>query len=163
MDKYEARLRAKVEAYNRAGEVANELFPQMHKIFKQFSGQKVCKVDGPLLKKVKDQLPESNYPDQFPSPTVMYYRNSSDYTINFTVKTCAQCGDGLGCVYAELTFYVCSIINGVVQEGYFHQPPEYRTDYNAEEIRRLRAVYQKKREEANEAQGALCPFGETDN
>jgi len=158
----EKQLIARIEARNRAGEVANELFPKFLAIFKPLAGQKVCKVDGPFTKKVAEQLPPSNYPDKWPKPTVMYYRNRSDYTVSFTVKTCASDNDG-SCAYEEVTVYICDLSNGVVQtDGRWYDPPNCRTDYNVDEVKRLRAVYEAKKAEADKARSDLHPFGEFD-
>ena len=158
----EARLQAKIVARNRAGEVANELYPKFLAIFKPLAGQKVCKVDGTFTKKVDEQLPPSNYPDKWPKPTVMYYRSRSDYTVSFTVKTCADDGQG-SCAYEEVTVYVCDLENGVVKaDGRWYDPPNCRTDYNADEVKRLRADYEAKKKVADDARSALYPFGEND-
>lgn len=158
MDRFESQLKARISAMNRAGEVANELYPKLMEIFKSFSGEKVCKSNGELLKKINDQLPERNI--EHSSPTVMYYRNRSDYTVSFTVKACAS--DGIGsCAYEEITIYICDISNGIVKEdGRWHDPPNARTDYSVEEITRLRKIYQEKKKEADEARSNLYPFGE---
>jgi len=163
MDRRTAHLKARVEAFNRAGEAANELFPQLLNIFKQFAGQKVTKVSGSLTKKVEEQLPPTNWPDKFPAPTVMYYRNTSEYQLTFTVKTCAPIIGYESCTYASLTIGICDIENGVVKDGSWGDPPNYRTDYTADEIANLRKVHEQKKQEADDARAALSPFGEMDN
>lgn len=157
------KLAARIEARNRAGEVANELFPKFLAIFKQLAGQKICKADGTFLKKIVDQLPESSYPDKWPKPTVMYYRNSSDYSVSFTIKTCASDNNG-SCAYETVTVYICDLGNGIVQtNGQWYDPPNFRTNYNAAEITRLRTVFLAKKAELDKARSDLFPFGETDN
>ncbi len=153
--RFDKQLVAQIKARNRAGEIANKLFPQFVAIFKPLVGQKVCKVGGPFLKKIADQLPSRDYPDT--DPTVMYYRNNSEFTVSFTIKTCASNGDG-GCAYEEVTVYVADLSNGVVADKEY-DPPDYRTDYTAAEINRLRTVYKEKREEADKAFSDLHPFG----
>lgn len=153
--RFDEQLAARIKARNRAGEIANELFPQFVAIFKPLVGQKVCKVDGSFLKKIVEQLPSRDYPDT--APTVMYYRNNSEYTVSFTIKTCASNGQG-GCAYEEVGVYVADLSNGVVGDKEY-DPPAYRTDYTAAEIKRLRIVYKEKREQADQAFSDLHPFG----
>lgn len=160
-ERSERRLQAKIVARNRAGEVANELYPQFLAIFKPLAGQKVCKVNGEFIKNVAKQLPPSRYYNQ--EPSVMYYRNRSDYTVSFTVRTCASDGQG-SCAYEEITVYICDLDNGVIRpDGRWYDPPNCRTDYTADEVKRLRADYEEKKRIADEAHSALYPFGEHDN
>ena len=125
--RFNEQLAARIKARNRAGEVAKELFPQFVEIFKPLVGEKVCKVDGSFLKKIADQLPSGDYPDAFPDPTVMYYRNRSEYTVSFTIKTCASNGEE-GCAYEEVTVYVADLSNGIVTDKEY-DPPDYRSRF----------------------------------
>lgn len=160
MDRFDAQLQAKIVARNRAGEIANELYPKFLEIFKPYSGQKVCKVDGTLLKKIDEALPDSQFPeDKWPKPTVMYYRSRSEYNIAFTVKTCADDGQG-GCAYEEVTVYICDLSNGVIPtDGRWYDPPKCRTDYNLAEVKALREAYKVAKKAADDAQSACHPFG----
>ena len=154
-------LEAKVIAHNRANEVANELHPKLVEIFEPYLGQKITKKDGGLLKKIADQLPESRYHDAYPSPTVMFYLNNSNYSLSFTVKTCAQILDSHGCVYAESTVYV-----GRFQDGEFSEITPLdtkRTDYNADEVTQLREAYKVAERAARDAESKLYPFGQYDH
>ncbi|MAG28105.1 hypothetical protein CMI47_21475 [Candidatus Pacearchaeota archaeon] len=157
-----AQLAARIVARNRANEVANQLYAEIIGIFRPLVGQKIVKVDGSLLGKIKDQLPKWDFPDdKFPKPTVMVYKGSSTYTLSFTVKTCAQViGEGC-CTYEECTVYVCDLDGQNVGER-IYDPPNARTDFTADEVNRLREEYKTKKKAADEAHSALHPFGEID-
>lgn len=165
MDRWAAQLDCKVEAVNRANEVANALFAQMHAIFKPLAGQKICKVDGTFLKRVAELLPPSDYPDdKHPKPTVMYYRNRvGDYSVSFTVKVCAYNGHE-GCHYAERTVYICDLRDGVIpDDARWYDAPNHRTDFTVDEVKQLREDYRTKRDAYESARGKLGDWGEHDN
>jgi hypothetical protein len=165
-DRFTRQLDARIAARNRANEVAGELYDQMAPIFQPLLGEKVCKVDGQFSKKVADLLPDSRYPDDvWPRPTVMYYRSHSEYTVSFTVKTCASDDDG-SCAYEEVTVYICDLTGGVATRRSETEPlynkEERRSDWTAGEVLALRADYEAKKTIADDACRALWPFGTSD-
>ena len=160
------RLSTKVSAQNLAGKLANEMHPKLQAIFKPLAGRKVCKVDGPLVKRVAEQLPPYNL-DKLRRCQFFQNLHHSTYAgttrpLSFTVKACVSDG-GMGCSYAEVSVYVCDILDGVVCEsGTWYGPPNCRTDYTPEAVTEARKVYEQKQREAQDARSALEPFGTSD-
>jgi len=156
------KLEARVIARNRAGQVANELYEKVAKILRPFMGEKVLRADGSFLAKIQKLLPKWDFPDDvYPKPTVMVYRNSSDYSIVFVVKVCKNY-DEYHCVYQECSTYIADL-KGLFMNDVACDPPSHRTDFSATEIAALREDYKTKKTIADNAHGALFPFGEYDH
>jgi hypothetical protein len=97
----------------------------------------------------------------------------SEYTVSFTVKTCASNNDG-GCAYEEATIYICDLSNGIVKghrtslqdmsptDARWYDQPNLRTDWTAAEVTRRRKVFAEKRADFELARSDLGPFGEFD-
>lgn len=149
----EAALNAKVKAVNHAHEVAHEVYRRFREALQPYLGQNVTKKDGTLLKKVADKMPE--FPHQH---DLMVYRNSSDYTLSWTVKTNEHIEGTHGCLYYERTVYIADIRDGVIEK--FYDDFEARTDYTADEIKEKRAAFDKAEKALQEAKSALWPFAE---
>lgn len=146
-------LQAKVEAVNLANRYANEIHPILSAAVTPFVGQQVLKVDQ-FLAKVKKVIPELAC-----TVPLHVYRNTSDYSLSWTVKTCVSDGRGHA-VYHETTVYVGELRNGVLTQ--LSSFEKLREDYTAEEVERLRAAYREAKSVADKAHSALHPFGEYD-
>lgn len=150
-----AVLEARVRGVNAANDYANKLYPRLLSIFANFVGEKIEKVDGDLLLKVKkgvDSLGLEN------TPKLHVYRHRSNYSLAYTVKTC-EVVDG-GAYYHETTVYVGDMSNGVLTK--ILPAPAFKTDYKAVDVAAARLVYDLACKAASEAQSALFPFGEYD-
>lgn len=157
---HSSALAAKVAAYNRVGQVANEIAPALFAAIAPFYGQKVLKADGVLTQKVRDALnPFLPTRGAFPSFDV-WLSSGRGYSLTVTVKTCETFNGNA--FYAEATIYLAKI-TGTIAEQWDGAPfSPFRTDYNADTVRELRKAYEVARKAANEAESALFPFGEYD-
>jgi hypothetical protein len=151
-------LEARVDGVNEAHAYANELYPKLAAVFKPLVGKPVEKVTGGLFEKYKKLLPE--LPSTVP---IHVYKNSSNYTLSWVVKSCKTVTqpDGYGhAYYYEATVYIGDLQNGVLTQLY--DPPNFKTDFSAADIAVKRVVYKKAQEIADKAKSDLFPFGEYD-
>lgn len=154
--RHASALAAKVAAVNSANAYANEIFPLLVIALAPFVGQQVEKAAGGLLEKVKRVLP------LFPNTVALsVYRNLSNYSLAWTVRTCAGYGEH-SCVYHETTVYIAKLSGGVLEpwDGAPFEP--FRTDYTEAEVLTLRAANEAAKRAASAAASALYPFGEWD-
>jgi hypothetical protein len=133
---------------------------KLREFFAPYVGCKIIKADGTLLKAIKDQMPE------MPStPRLHVYRNSSDYTLGWTVKTCVSDDRGHA-QYYDITVYVGDMGNNFEGKGHLlaklSSPFEARTDFTVEEVEGKRQRYKEVKKIADDAFSALHPFGEND-
>jgi hypothetical protein len=150
---YEKRLDVRVAAVNKANKVANELYPVLRQFFEPLVGQTIRKADQSLLKRLEDKLAK------MPNAAglwVFYY--TSTYSLAWTVKVC-EWSEGYT-TYHEVTVYVGKMKNGVLEA--MCEPINRRTDYNAEEIRQKRRLYEAAKKAADEAKSDLGIFEEYD-
>jgi hypothetical protein len=153
-------LEARIRGVNRANACANELAPKLAEVFEPLIGQKIEKVDGPLLLKV-EKLVEPVLPSY--SHELHVYRHTSPYQLAYTVKTCEpqDKGDYQVAHYHETTIYVGEMNNGVLVR-LNPMPTTFRTDYTASGITAARDAYKQAKAKADEAHSMLYPFGEYD-
>jgi hypothetical protein len=147
-------LETRVKGVNKANAFANELWPRLVAVFAPFVGQKIEKVDGPLLAKIQKLVDALN----LPNGDIHVYRHVSNYSLAYTVKTC-ECTNGIA-HYFEQTLYIGKMNNGVLVELKELEP--FKTDYTAENVLKAREAYKVAKEAADKAQSALYPFGEYD-
>lgn len=153
------RLEARVKAQNTANAIAMKVFDALVDVFAEFEGKKVLKADGSLLKKV-DDLVKAAMPQLPDDRRINVYRNSSNYTISYTVNCCEMVPDTCTCVYQDATVYIADLSGQKIEKLY---DKDYRpTDYDADDIERKRLDYKEKKRIADEALSALFPFGEYD-
>lgn len=149
----EEALRCRVAAVNRGNAYAQELYDRMTTVFTPFVGQQILKKEGGLMAKVEKalgQLPHGG--------GLMVYRYNSQYSLVYVVKT-DVCEDGHA-YYAETSVYIGELENGKLTKMTPYS--ERRSDYTVDEITRLRKVYEEAKKAAEDAKGALHPFGEYD-
>lgn len=147
------RLTAKVAAVNKANVYAAKLYPELVKIFEPLVGEKILKVDGTLLSKYAALLPE------FPcNPHLHVYRNSSDYSLAWTVKSCEMMPPH-SCMYHEVVVYVGEIRGQHLVKMMDH-PFNGRTDFTVEEILGKREAYISAKKVMEELRSELYPFGD---
>jgi len=153
------RLEAKVKAVNNCHTYAMELYDKLVPVFTPLVGQKILKADGSLLAKVEKLLPQLES-----HPVVHIWRNPSNYTLNWTVKTCELFGhkDIASCTYYETSVYVGGLVHGDTLKD-ITAKQDLRNDYVAEVIQWHREVFKEAQKKADEAKSALWPFGESDN
>jgi len=151
-------LEARVAGVNEAHDYANKLWPKLAAVFEPLVGQKIEKVDGGLLEKVKKQLPE--LPN---TVAISVNRYHSNYSLSWTVKTCKSVKqpDGYGHAY----YYERSVTVGELRHGVLTklvEQPHFKTDYNAKDILAKREAFKAAEKVYDEAKSALFPFGEYD-
>lgn len=146
-------LAARVKGVNRAHDYANKLYARLVPTFKPMVGTKIFKVDGTLLQKIKEQLPELPC-----TPGLHVHKNSSDYSLSFSVRT-SEDVNGLA-YYHSVSVYIGDVRNGVLEK--IANPHEFRTDFTVEEIAEKRTKYNLAKQAYDNAKSALFPFGEYD-
>jgi len=139
---YDNELDAKIAARNEVNALANESYQAAADALRPFVGQKVCKADGSLLKKVQEALPPSI--QQSNGDAHSWYSTGHGYNVVLNVKT-SKCTRGKNWTpqndyqvasYAEATLYIGHLQNGVLTGLY--DAPAYRSDYTAEFVREAR-------------------------
>ena len=150
-------LAVRIKARNKVNQLANELQEKLIKGFSPLIGKKVVNADNYICKPLIRLLPIINVKD------FQMYQNASQYSLGFTVKVCENILNG--CVYEETSFYVGHLNSGTgvlekVQDISVLIPR--RIDFTAEEIIKAREICEVKREEARQAENALCGFGTYD-
>jgi hypothetical protein len=151
------RLAARVRAVNKANAYARDtLYPALVEIFRPLCGTAILKADGSLRASVARSLPD------FPNRSeIMVYRDSSDYSLRWTVKTCEMIRDEQACLYHETTVYLGSLDGNTLKPD-LYGPPDLRSDYTPEEVIDSREKYLDAKRVADAARDALYPFGESD-
>lgn len=157
---YNTPLEGKVAAQNRVNQLAMDCYAKAIEPLKQFVGQKILKVDGSLLEKVKKALPEL--------PVLqcnrIFYTCQHGYNLRIAIDesiyAMRRSGVG-GTYYVEASAYLCNIRDGVLTELY--PKPELRTDYTHEEILMARKDLETAKAAMSLAQSRLQGFGEYDN
>lgn len=146
------RIEARVKARNRANEEANRLQALLIPFFAPYVGQKILKADGTLLQKIKDKMPAL---EDAQVPGRHIYRQTSDYTLGWTVKTNEMDSEHT-CTYAETTAYIGDLRNGVLEaiaKGHTH-----RTDWTVAEVQAVREQIRAAENALSEARSKLGPF-----
>lgn len=152
----ENTLAARVKAVNAANAYAMKLYPVLMDFFRPLLGQQILKVDGTLLKKIEAAMPA--FPDSGVSQNRLHvYRNTSDYSLAWTVKTCESIEGASSCVYHEIAVYVGGLSGGTLKD--FYAPPDLRSDYKVEDVKAARAAYEAAQRTADNLKSALHPFG----
>lgn len=155
-------LAAKVKAVNSAHTHAKRVFALLAPVFAPFVGQQIETAPGPLLAKLKKLLPD--LPDIRGTSSIQVFRESSPYSLRWTVKACESVNPS-GCVYYEVSVYIGDMRGGVFVKAYdaAHSVDGWRTDYTAEEIAGKHAAVKAAEDALSEAKSALWPFNERDN
>jgi len=155
-------LAAKVAAQNEANRIANAMYLPATEALKPFIGQKVCKVDGGLLEKVKKVLPEASAHEgnhgQRP-----YYSTGHGYSLTLQIRICEEAkrrNGEQGSYYSEAVLYVADLRDGVLIKLY--DPNTRRTDYTEAEIIEARKAHEAAKTAVREAASKLVWFGEYD-
>lgn len=160
---YDTALAAKVAARNEVNTLANSSFVDAIEALRPFVGQKVCKVDGTLLEKVKRALPPAISANGSEAHT-WYQANS--YSLVLNVKTCA-CSKAPNATpqrdyqhahYAETTLYLANLSgDGVLTSLYSYDAR--KTDYTEEFVRKARLEAEQARKAVSEAESKIHYFG----
>lgn len=139
-----------VQTVNMANKAANELYPPLADYFKQFVGMPILKVDGTLLKRVKDGMPAivNDY------PKLSIYPHYSDYSLAWTVY--ARIYDDNRSAQHEITVYVGTLKGSMLDS--IDKPQERREDYKLEEIVALLDAAEIAKKAYDAAKSALYPF-----
>lgn len=111
-------LSATVAARNEVNELTNTRYSTIILALAPFIGQRILKVDGTLLKKVKEALPEFDAVQGFGSSS--WYSTGHGYSLVLNIKTCHGV-EPHGCVYADSTLYLGKLRDGVL-EGLYDAP-----------------------------------------
>jgi hypothetical protein len=143
---------AKVKAVNAANAYGIELYKQLVPIFTPLVGEKIFKASGGLLAKYEKHLPE--FPNTVP---LSVYRNMSDYSLAWVVKTCEMVGE-YSCLYYEALVYIGGLRNGVLED--ISGPFEGRTDWTVEEVLVKRENLKNAEAIVSAIRSFLHPFGD---
>lgn len=154
MQTREQLLRAKVAAVNKCHEIVNTISEQLKVIFTPLVGMKVLKVDGDLLAKYANLIPDFDYGN-----SVRIYRSRSNFWIGYVVNVC-ETVNGRS-TYFETTAYIADLNGDTISKIY--EPYVRRTDYTFEEILGKRKKYEDLKRQLDDARSDLNPFGEIDN
>lgn len=155
---YDNPLAAKVAARNEVNALANASFAPAIEALQPFVGQKVCKVDGSLLEKVKKALPPAIHANDAEVHT--WYSTGHGYSLVLNVKTCTSArtnGNYQIAHYAETDLYLGHLQDGVLTGLY--DAPSYRTDYSEEFVREARLEAERAKKAASEAESKIHYFG----
>lgn len=155
-------LAARVIAVNIANNYANSLFDKLSPIFKPFVGQKIIKIDGSLLEKVQKLIPQDLGQKFLSGSSIQVYRDSSQFSIRYTVKSCVNIEGGCSCVYYETSVYIGEFDGQNLKSIHDNPDTQRRIDFTAEEITAKREEYKRLKKLADDAMSALQPFGEYD-
>lgn len=152
-------LEARVMAVNEAHAYAAKLSVTLRELFRPLVGCKILKADGTLLKSVKETLPETLFPS---TPRLHVYRNVSDYSLGWMVKTCVTDERSHGNYY-EVAVYVGDLGDKWTGQGQVlaklnETPFAGRTDYTAADIQAKRERYKELQKLADDAKSAIYPF-----
>lgn len=151
---YDNALSAKIAARNEVNAIANASFADAIAALQPFVGQKVCKVDGSLLEKVKKALPDTSLDPH------CWYSTGHGYSLVLNVKvitSAATKGDYQIAHYAEATVYLGHLSNGVLTELY--DAPSYKTDYTEDFVRAARLEAESADKVKREAESKVHYFG----
>jgi hypothetical protein len=131
------------------------MWPVFYKSLEPWVGSKILKVDGSILKKVQESLPDG-LPNSWQCLSVTI--RHSPYSIGWTIRTFCRDGEDLGS-------YEDSIAVGYIHDGILTQINDHetlKTDYKVEEVEQARLHYRQAKEAVEKAERALYPFGERD-
>lgn len=156
MNTREEKLACKVGAVNRANAYSKEIYALLNPIFTPLVGKQILKVDGSLLAKYAALVPKFEY-----STDLHVYRQRSDYSLAWVVKTCEPLPPG-SCMYHEAVVYIGDLRGQTLEKLSIH-PFDLRSDYTVEEITQKRLNFERAKKELQEARSELYPFGEYDN
>ena len=152
---YNSALDAKVAARNQVNLLANACFPEAIRALEPFLGQKVCKVDGSLLEKVKRALPDLK--------DGWYSASRYSLVLNLKVHACAKgkTSDYQSAHYADATVYLADLTSGILTRLY--DTPDYKTDYSADFVRQAREEVRQAEALKSKAESKIHHFGMYDN
>jgi hypothetical protein len=170
MNNWGERLNAKVRAFNKVNARANELHGELVAMFRPFVGKKILTQSG-FIAKLKPQIDALRERESHPGRgRFQLYTGSSHYTLSFVLKAWESYqGEEHGGSYAEAYLHLGELgknSNGLPEDhlaSLTSEPLALRSDYSADEVRRLREEAKQAEERAREAQSALHPFGQYDN
>lgn len=148
-------LAAKVRAVNTANAYANMLFVKLKKFFTPYVGKEILLNDGGLRASIKKDF------ELLPNTVgISVYKQSSNYSLAYTVKTCEMIKGGHSCIYHETTVYIGKVDGKVLEslEASF----EAKCDYTAADVEAKRAALREAQAAVSAASSALYPFGEYD-
>lgn len=146
-------LKAKVEARNVVNAEHNRLLPILAAAFKPFVGQKILKVDGSLLAKFENLVPQTG------GKIFSAFKQNSNYTLSFVLRSCVNDSVG-GCAYDQATVYVGNICGGTLESLIDPQP--LRADYTVEDVLKARQALKEAKQAVDRANSNLAGFGEYD-
>jgi hypothetical protein len=156
-------LHAKVAAYNRLHQKANELFPILKALFEPYLGQKVLKSDGELLKKIKESLPKVEGQSIKASSGFRFNHSKSCYSLYFQLH-CEEMGYSHANhsypAYVDASLYIGDISGDELTK--LAEPPNFRADYDVDTILALRVETERLKRLAQETESKLHPFGLSD-
>lgn len=158
MNIYPNALAAKIAAQNEANKAAIELYSKAVEPLKAFVGQKILKVDGTLLEKVKKVLPELVNTNEFRA----YYTTGGGYSLRIAItvnkSSPSRRSDCQLAQYQESSAYLAGLRDGVLVKLY--DAPQLRADFTEEEILMARKDLEYAKKAMSVAQSKLCGFGE---
>lgn len=149
-----ARILAKIKAVNAANAEAMRLYPILAQILRPFVNQKIVKIDGSFLEKIRKLLPEIPH-----TSFLSVYKIQSDYSIAFGIRAWASIENHpMASSYYETTVYIGKI-EGQTLIG-ICEPPEARPDWELENVLDLCKQADNARAVVREIESKLGPFND---
>ena len=159
----DTRTQLKVDAVNAVHQAAMDLYPRLAEVFQPFVGQKILKINGSLLAKIKSMEDALNLPYR---PGLSVCRRYNEYVLSWEVKVCKTAPNTDNpnfsdhCQYETHSLNIGELENGVLKKIY--PAPVLKTDYTVAEIEEKRRAYKEAKKLADEAHKNLYPFEEYD-
>ncbi len=145
-------LPQKVQAVNTANKYGIErVYPEMLAALLPFTGKAVFKVTGGYFQKVANVLPEFDH-----RYNLNVTRYNSDYSIMYQVFASVQVPNTTHTVSHTASVYVAKLSNGAITE--FYDPPDFRCDYDVEQVKNQIVEYNRLKELAERAKSGLHNF-----
>lgn len=159
MSTHNTPLEARVAAQNRANALAYHYSKVLRLAFAPLVGMKVMNATGELSKKARAVFESATCARE----AFRIWLDPGRYALDFGISVSENCEGRSGCYYAESRVCVGELNHGVLVNIFPDLASQCRTDYNAEEVTRLREDFRAKRKAFREAESALSPFGEYDS
>jgi len=154
-------LLTQIKAENAVNTLIKARAPRLFEAAKGLVGKQILKADGSLRKDALAVLDVPTFPDRHD----MIYLSRSSSSLAFTFKASAWTKNEREhmsdhCSYSETTVYIGDMQNGLLESLEEFDPSDYKSDYDLETIKDLRAKCEEARKAYEQARSDCNPFGE---
>lgn len=151
------KLETRIAARNEVNAIAIEYTAKCRLALAPLIGQQIILASGQNSAKFRKIC------DAFALPVACYISTGRGYSVTANFKVCKT--TDAGTFYAEATLYLHDIKNGVMManDNYLTHTNHLRTDFDWQEITAAREIVRMARIVLQNAENALCGFGEHDN